>query len=148
MWLQNFDFEIEYKPGYVNYLADMLSREQAFPFLGMFLVGYLGSGPSKRPKTPKEIEEMNSKLYFKKWEKVVVDHLTPEERQKILAAIDRKVENAQFNSTLISQIQQSPMNIKILERWEKNAFLGMRNGNYQLSKLCEVWLYVEKPNGK
>lgn len=27
-WLQNFDFEIEYKLGYLNSLVDMLSREQ------------------------------------------------------------------------------------------------------------------------
>ena len=39
------------------------------------------------------------------------------------------------------------MKIQILEIWEKNAFLGMRNA-YQLRKLREFWLYVEKPSGK
>ena len=29
IWLNNFDFDIVYKPGYLNCLADMLTREQS-----------------------------------------------------------------------------------------------------------------------
>ena len=28
LWLQNFDFEIVYKPGYLNCIANMLTREE------------------------------------------------------------------------------------------------------------------------
>jgi len=41
LWLQNFDFEIVYKPGYLNCVADMLTREelQEKPSLNMFGYG-------------------------------------------------------------------------------------------------------------
>ena len=42
IWLSNFDFDIVYKPGYLNCLVDMLTREQskqATPSLNMFLAG-------------------------------------------------------------------------------------------------------------
>ena len=29
LWLSNFDYEIIYKPGYLNCFADMLTRESA-----------------------------------------------------------------------------------------------------------------------
>ena len=41
LWLQNFDFEIVYKPVYLNYVADMLTKEelQENPSLSMFSSG-------------------------------------------------------------------------------------------------------------
>ena len=42
IWISNFDFDIVYKPGYLNCLADMLTREQfekATPSLSMFSDG-------------------------------------------------------------------------------------------------------------
>lgn len=40
VWLQNFDFDIEYKPGYLNCLVDMLTREfQDPPSISMFSKG-------------------------------------------------------------------------------------------------------------
>ena len=54
IWLSNFDFDIVYKPGYLNCLADMLTgeqSEQATPSLSMFLDGASSSGAG-RGKTP------------------------------------------------------------------------------------------------
>lgn len=44
VWLQNFDFNIVYKPGYLNCLADMMTIEfqegfQESPALGMLSTG-------------------------------------------------------------------------------------------------------------
>ena len=47
IWLSNFDFDIVYKLGYLNCLADMLTREQseqAIPSLCMFSAGASSSG--------------------------------------------------------------------------------------------------------
>ena len=57
VWLQNFDFEIEYKPGYLNYLVDMLSREQESPFLGMFSVGSMELNLQKGQKHQKQMKK-------------------------------------------------------------------------------------------
>ena len=42
IWLSNFDYEIVYKPSYLNCLADMLTREKSQPTapdLSMFTLG-------------------------------------------------------------------------------------------------------------
>lgn len=92
----------------------MLSREKETPFLGMFSVGSFGVGHSKRLKTPREIEEMNLELHIRKQEITVEDYLTPKERHMFFPTIDQKSIDAQFNATLISQIQKYPMKIQIL----------------------------------
>ena len=54
IWLSNFDYEIVYKPGYLNCLADMLTRESVEyieklqPSLKMFEPGESSSGPARR----------------------------------------------------------------------------------------------------
>ena len=54
IWLSNFDYEIVYKPDYLNCLADMLTRESANdlkelqPALNMFDPGESSSGPARR----------------------------------------------------------------------------------------------------
>ena len=54
IWLSNFDYEIVYKPSYLNCLADMLTRESAEylkdlqPALNMFDPGESSSGPARR----------------------------------------------------------------------------------------------------
>ena len=57
VWLQNFDYEIVYKPGYLDCLADMLIREctDSLPCLNMFQVG--SSSKSKKPKLLMMFEE-------------------------------------------------------------------------------------------
>ena len=58
VWLQNFDFGIVYKPGYLNCQVDMLTREfqegfQESPALGMFLTSGASSSnllPNKHKK--------------------------------------------------------------------------------------------------
>ena len=49
IWLQNFDFEIVYKPGYLNCVADMLTREelQEKPSLNMCSYGASSSSNKK-----------------------------------------------------------------------------------------------------
>ena len=103
----------------------MLSKEQEAPSLVVILVD-TSTWPSKRPKTHREIKEINQELHFRKQEKAL-DNLTPQERAKYLTIVDKKAMNRQFNATLIEQIQQSPMKIWILEIWENQAFLGMRD---------------------
>lgn len=70
----------------------------------MFLARSSKAGHSKWLKIPKDIDEINQKLHFIKWEKEW-DHLTPKERQKYLVVVDRKARVQQFNATFISQIQ-------------------------------------------
>ena len=54
IWLSNFDYEIVYKPGYLNCLADMLTRESVEelkalqPALNMFDPGESSFGPARR----------------------------------------------------------------------------------------------------
>ena len=43
IWLSNFDYEIIYKPRYLNYLADMLTKENSQPvaaYLSMFTLAH------------------------------------------------------------------------------------------------------------
>ena len=49
LWLQNFDFEIAYKPGYLNSVTDMLTKEelQEKPRLNMFGYGVSSSSNKK-----------------------------------------------------------------------------------------------------
>ena len=49
LWLQNFDFDIVYKLGYLNCVADMLTREelQEKPSLNMFSYGASSSSNKK-----------------------------------------------------------------------------------------------------
>ena len=63
IWLSNFDYEIVYKPGYLNCLADMLTRESADeeikkfqPGMMMFNAGESSSGPARR-RMRREIKE-------------------------------------------------------------------------------------------
>jgi len=78
VWLQNFDYEIVYKPGYLNCLADMLTRESSvcLPSLGMFQVG--SSSKSKRSKILSVFEENDQAEKIAK--KLFSTHLSPEKR--------------------------------------------------------------------
>ena len=66
LWLSNFDYEIVYKPGYLNYLADMLTRETTQkkpPALNMFNTGASSSSSrSGKGKSP-AIQPKVSQLY-------------------------------------------------------------------------------------
>jgi hypothetical protein len=39
VWLKNFDFDVEYKPEYLNFLVHMMTREADQIFLGIISVG-------------------------------------------------------------------------------------------------------------
>ena len=59
IWLQNFDFDIVYKLGYLNCLVDMLTKEfqegfQESPSLGMLLTGGVSSNNTPPKKHKKE----------------------------------------------------------------------------------------------
>ena len=49
LWLQNFDFDIVYKPCYLNCVVDMLTREELRenPSLNMFSYGASSSSNKK-----------------------------------------------------------------------------------------------------
>ena len=71
IWLSNFDFDIVYKPGYLNCLADMLTREQseqATPFLSMFSAG-TPSSSSGRGTTP--LCRPRNGLFLKPWDESI-----------------------------------------------------------------------------
>ena len=74
IWLSNFDFDIVYKPGYLNCLADMLTREQSsIPALKMFSVGESSSGSGQAredKKTALTEEELKAKegLFLLPWD--------------------------------------------------------------------------------
>ena len=58
IWLSNFDYDIVYKPGYLNCLADMLTRELAKdqpPALNMYSIG--ASGSRSRPEKSRPIQQ-------------------------------------------------------------------------------------------
>ena len=75
IWLSNFDFDIVYKPRRLNYIADMLTREQnSKPALNMFSVGESSSGAQKdkgkAPVTEDELEKLRAKegLFLLPWD--------------------------------------------------------------------------------
>ena len=117
LWLQNFDFEIVYKPGYLNCVADMLTREelQEKPSLNMFSYGTSSSSNKK------------SKL------QIFNDPLSEEEREDFLNCASKKEADKYLALSLIQQVNASPLKIQILERWEKQAFKGLENALHQLS---------------
>jgi hypothetical protein len=57
VWLENFDFDVEYKRGYLNCLANMLTREEEQPVLAMIYVGQSNKG--KSPMTLEEVVQKN-----------------------------------------------------------------------------------------
>ena len=81
LWLSNFDYEIVYKAGYLNCLADMLTRESAQeqpPALNMFSFGASSSSsrignskaPTHQPATS-IVPTPQGGLYLYPWEDVL-----------------------------------------------------------------------------
>ena len=116
LWLQNFDFEIVYKPGHLNCVADMLTREelQEKPSLGMF--GYGASSSSNK--------KSKLRIFNNAW--------LEEEREDFFNCSNKKEADKYLALSLIQQVNASPLKIQILERWEKQAFKGLENAMYQL----------------
>ena len=83
LWLSNFDYEIIYKPGYLNYLADMLTKESTQlqpPALNMFSAEASSSssrpGSSKAPAnqlTTSIIPTPKGRVYLYPWEDVLAE---------------------------------------------------------------------------
>ena len=111
LWLQNFDFEIVYKPGYLNFVVDMLTREklQERPSLNMF---------NSRESSS---SNKNSKL------RIFKDPLSEEEREDFFNCANKREAEKYLALSLFRQINASLMKIQILERWEKEAFKGLEN---------------------
>ena len=68
IWLSNFDFDIVYKPGYLNCLTDMVTREhskETAPTLRMFSAGAssLGADHGKAP-----LYQPKNSLFLKPWD--------------------------------------------------------------------------------
>ena len=119
VWLQNFDFDIVYKPGHLNCLADMLTREQHnSPSLGMFSIGEFSSSnlPSKKINFDSfcEVNEVDHAVRQLQCSTL----MSEEERKKYLSIISRAFAEQFMNATLIQAIKESPLRISILEKWE------------------------------
>ena len=91
LWLQNFDFEIVYKLGYLNCVVDMLTREelQDRPSLSMFISGASYSS-NKRSKL-----------------RIFKDILSKEERDNFLNCANKKEEDKYMVLSLVQQINAS-----------------------------------------
>jgi len=126
VWLQNFDYEIVYKPGYLNCIANMLTREKLDPrlILGMFFAGTSSKSGSKKQKLSfddfieDDVAEHTARKLF------VSSMLTKEERLEMIQ--DTSSSNVQhfLDLTLIKAIKESPCKINILEKWEHTDFNG------------------------
>ena len=97
IWLSNFDFDIVYKPGYVNCLADMLTREQskqATPSFSMFLAGASSSGLG-RGRAP--LCQPRNGLFLKPWD----ESISEAERRQLLDYASRNEAEIFLDLTLI-----------------------------------------------
>lgn len=74
LWLQNFDFEIIYKPGYLNCVADMLTREELQEKVSLNMFSY-GTSSSSNKKSKVQIFN---------------DPLTEEEREDFFNCANKK----------------------------------------------------------
>ena len=108
LWLQNFYFEIIYKLGCLDCLADMLTREQKnIPTLGMMS----SKGASSRNPPPKK-----NKKEWKVIDENDVEHATrqlqynslmkPEDRQRYLKVVNEVVVEKYMDATLIKDIKE------------------------------------------
>ena len=100
IWLSNFDIDIVYKPGYLNCLADMLTREQseqATPSLSMFSAGASSSGVG-RGKAP--LYQPRNGLFLKPWD----ESISKSERRQLLDYASRNEAERFLDLTLIKQI--------------------------------------------
>ena len=139
IWLSNFDFDIVYKPGYLNCLVDMLTREQSEerkPALSMFSAGASSSNPGQpsNDRGKALVEKPKDGLFLLPW-----DTSIPEEvRSQLLEYASRNEAERFFELTLIKKIQSSPMKIEIMERWERDAFRSFEGAQEKLRKCKEV----------
>ena len=102
IWLSSFDYEIVYKPGYLNCLADMLKRENsqpAVPGLSMFTPSSSCYGPNidkgKAPVHP--LYQPRNGLFLKEWD----ESLSEDERRKLLDFASRREAEKYLEITLI-----------------------------------------------
>ena len=91
IWLSNFDYEIIYKPGYLNCLANMLTRENSqlvAPSLSMFTPCSSSSGLSRdKGKAPiQPLYHPRNGLFLKPWDESIAE----EERKQLLDFASRK----------------------------------------------------------
>ena len=102
----------------------MLTREELHekPSLNMFSYG-ASSSSSKKSKAH-----------------IFNDPLSEEEREDFLNCANKKEADKYLALCLIQQVNASPLKIKILERWEKQAFKGLENSMHQLQQLNHVWV--------
>jgi len=129
--LQSFDYEIVYKPGYLNCIADILTREKydPIPLLGMFYVGAYSNHSnsaetaSKRLKTIEEFVDDDAAEHAAR-QLFVSSMMTKQERAEVMQDIFADKIQHFLDLTLIKAIKDSPCRINILEKWERKAFNG------------------------
>ena len=90
IWLSSFDYEIVYIPGYLNCLADMLTREKsqpAAPGLSMFNLGSSFGPSSDKGKAPvRPLCQPRNGLFLKPWD----ESLSEDERRQLLDFSSRR----------------------------------------------------------
>jgi hypothetical protein len=94
VWLENFDFDVEYKPGYLNCLANMLTREAEQPVLAMMSAGPSNKG--KSPMTPEELakeqDSTRKAIEARELRKTkIISVIGEQERQQLASTITREV---------------------------------------------------------
>ena len=95
------------------------------------------------PKTPEELDKKEG-LFILPWDNTFPKDVRIDSLE--YASVDEAKRFLQL--TLIKNIQTSPCNLHILERWEKDAFQSFSNAYPKLSECREVWLGEDKNGDK
>jgi hypothetical protein len=126
VWLENFDFDVEYKPEYLNFLVHMLTREANQPVLEIMFADK--SSRWKAPLTPQEL----AKKSLKKTQKAIEERgsrktefllvIGEQQQQQLAFTLTIEVIDMHMDKVLIEEIKEWPLKIMILEKWDRTSY--------------------------